>query len=67
MSKKFIEKIVLLFGILCSKEGVRHSLKHRSGKNGGKLKSDGDGRSLNMPKKNVKGQKADMNQARGRS
>ncbi|MBP1167976.1 RHS repeat-associated protein [Chryseobacterium sp. PvR013] len=31
--------------------------------NNGKLISDGDGRVLNMPKKNVKGQKADMDQA----
>lgn len=31
--------------------------------NNGRLKSDGDGRSLNPPSRNVKGQKADMNQA----
>ena len=31
--------------------------------NGGVLRSDGDGRVLNMPKRNIKGQKADMNQA----
>lgn len=31
--------------------------------NGGVLKSDGDGRLLNFPRKNVKGRKADMNQA----
>ena len=31
--------------------------------NGGVLRSDGDGRILNMPRKNLKGEKADMNQA----
>ena len=31
--------------------------------NGGSMKSDGDGRTLNPPKKNQKGEKADMNQA----
>ena len=31
--------------------------------NGGVLRSDGDGRVLNMPHKSVKGKKADMNQA----
>ena len=31
--------------------------------NGGVLRSDGDGRVLNMPRKSVKGEKADMNQA----
>ena len=31
--------------------------------NGGVLKSDGDGRILNLPQKSLKGQKADMNQA----
>ena len=32
-------------------------------KNGGVIRSDGDGRVLNMPSKNKKGEKADMNQA----
>ena len=31
--------------------------------NNGVLKSDGDGRVLNFPSKNIKGLKADMNQA----
>lgn len=31
--------------------------------NNGELRSDGDGRLLNPPSKNIKGQKADMNQA----
>lgn len=38
-------------------------LEENMKQNNGKLKSDGDGRVLNMPKRNVKGQKADMNQA----
>lgn len=38
-------------------------LEENKNQSGGNLKSDGDGRPLNPPKKNVKGQKADMNQA----
>jgi len=38
-------------------------LEENKKQNGGKMKSDGDGRPLNPPKQNQKGQKADMNQA----
>ncbi len=37
-------------------------LEENKMQNGGQLKSDGDGRNLNPPKQNKKGQKADMNQ-----
>ena len=38
-------------------------LQENMKQNGGVIKSDGDGRVLNMPSKNIKGGKADMNQA----
>ena len=38
-------------------------LQENMRKNGGVIRSDGDGRVLNMPSKNKKGEKADMNQA----
>ena len=38
-------------------------LNENKNQNGGNLKSDGDGRPLNQPSRNQKGQKADMNQA----
>ena len=38
-------------------------LEENKRQNNGQLTSDGDGRPLNMPKRNLKGEKADMNQA----
>ena len=38
-------------------------LEENKRQNNGELRSDGDGRLLNPPSKNIKGQKADMNQA----
>ncbi|WP_298940076.1 RHS repeat-associated core domain-containing protein [uncultured Dysgonomonas sp.] len=38
-------------------------LEENKRQNGGQLTSDGDGRPLNQPKKNIKGQKADLDQA----
>ena len=38
-------------------------LEENKKQNNGELKSDGDGRKLDPPSKNVKGQKANMNQA----
>lgn len=38
-------------------------LEANKNRNGGVLRSDGDGRILNEPSRNVKGKSADMNQA----
>ena len=42
---------------------AKRILEENKRQNNGQLTSDGDGRPLNMPKRNLKGEKADMNQA----